>query len=158
MKTLVEVIFSTEAEGITARDLAEAFTDSGDQGEEQMIFARDREIPIFVESAKPLNGGHVYLRDLDGTGSLHPCSKGDPGAMPYKRARGPLPMSLAPEQEGLHIIAQCRTYLYKDDTWGEVEPVWKELWYHEGRWQVWCGGERVMSTNQPTPILWIPMP
>lgn len=25
----------------------------------------------------------VYLRDVDGTGSLHPCSKGDPGALPH---------------------------------------------------------------------------
>lgn len=27
----------------------------------------------------------VWLRDLDGTGSMHPCSKGDPGAIPYQR-------------------------------------------------------------------------
>lgn len=25
----------------------------------------------------------VYLRDIDGTGSLHVCSKGDPGAICY---------------------------------------------------------------------------
>lgn len=25
----------------------------------------------------------VYLRDVDGTGSLHPCSKGDEGAIAY---------------------------------------------------------------------------
>ncbi len=25
----------------------------------------------------------VYLRDLDGSGSMHVCAKGDPGALPY---------------------------------------------------------------------------
>ena len=25
----------------------------------------------------------VYLRDIDGTGSLHPCLKGDPGAIAF---------------------------------------------------------------------------
>lgn len=25
----------------------------------------------------------VYLRDLDGSGSMHVCAKGDPGAEPY---------------------------------------------------------------------------
>lgn len=25
----------------------------------------------------------VYLRDLDGTGSMHVCAKGDPGAVEY---------------------------------------------------------------------------
>lgn len=25
----------------------------------------------------------VFLRDVDGTGSLHPCLKGDPGAIAY---------------------------------------------------------------------------
>jgi len=25
----------------------------------------------------------VWLRDIDGTGSLHPCAKGDPGAIEY---------------------------------------------------------------------------
>lgn len=29
----------------------------------------------------------VYLRDLDGTGSMHPCLEGDPGAIPYSRKR-----------------------------------------------------------------------
>ena len=25
----------------------------------------------------------IYMRDLDGTGSMHPCLKGDPGAVAY---------------------------------------------------------------------------
>lgn len=31
----------------------------------------------------------VYLRDLDGTGSMHVCSKGDPGAIAYAPAALP---------------------------------------------------------------------
>jgi hypothetical protein len=27
----------------------------------------------------------IYMRDLDGTGSMHPCSKGDPGAIRFVR-------------------------------------------------------------------------
>jgi hypothetical protein len=26
----------------------------------------------------------IYMRDLDGTGSMHPCLKGDPGAVAYE--------------------------------------------------------------------------
>lgn len=36
-----------------------------------------------VLSAIEAAGDVVYLRDLDGTGSMHPCSKGDPGAIAY---------------------------------------------------------------------------
>lgn len=26
----------------------------------------------------------IYMRDLDGTGSMHPCLEGDPGAVAYE--------------------------------------------------------------------------
>lgn len=32
-----------------------------------------------------VGGPALYARDLDGTGSLHVCAKGDPGAIPLYR-------------------------------------------------------------------------
>jgi hypothetical protein len=37
-----------------------------------------RQAAIEAEMKKPV----AYLRDLDGTGSMHVCAKGDPGAIP----------------------------------------------------------------------------
>lgn len=31
----------------------------------------------------------IFLRDIDGTGSLHPCAKNDPGAMEFVQVRMP---------------------------------------------------------------------
>lgn len=69
----------------------------------------------------------VYLRDLDGTGSMHVCSKGDPGAIAYAPAALPAvsapvvvrvkplawkPMRLA----GLHAFCPLfRVTYYADD-------------------------------------------
>lgn len=43
------------------------------------------EPPISARPSVP-SSDHVWLRDEDGTGSMHPCSKGDPGAVRYVRA------------------------------------------------------------------------
>lgn len=39
----------------------------------------------------------IFMRDVDGTGSLHPCSKGDPGAMAY------VPADTEEEVEGVEL-------------------------------------------------------
>lgn len=39
----------------------------------------------------------IYMRDVDGTGSLHPCSKGDPGALAY------VPAETSAEVEGIDL-------------------------------------------------------
>lgn len=36
-----------------------------------------------AESKMP---ARIWARDLDGTGSMHPCAKGDPGAVEFIRA------------------------------------------------------------------------
>lgn len=37
-----------------------------------------------IAAEREADGETVYLRDLDGTGSMHPCSKGDNGAIAYQ--------------------------------------------------------------------------
>lgn len=44
----------------------------------------------------------IWLRDVDGTGSMHPCAKGDPGAIEYVPAIAatPVPSKVQGENNG----------------------------------------------------------
>jgi hypothetical protein len=45
--------------------------------------------PECTPTAAPAVSGAAYLRDLDGTGSMHVCAKGDPGAVEYTPTAAP---------------------------------------------------------------------
>lgn len=48
--------------------------------------ARDHELdPLGVCDDTIEPDDVIYMKDVDGTGSLHPCLKGDPGALRYVR-------------------------------------------------------------------------
>ena len=44
--------------------------------------------------------GSVYLRDIDGSGSMHPCAKGDLGAIEYIPGPAAAPTPMPPYHEG----------------------------------------------------------
>lgn len=44
----------------------------------------------------------VWLRDLDGTGSMHVCAAGDPGAVPY--------VIYKPDARPLRLCGYCRSW------------------------------------------------
>lgn len=45
---------------------------------------KQRRIDMGLEVFNPPD--YVYMRDLDGTGSMHVCAKGDPGAIEYVKS------------------------------------------------------------------------
>lgn len=55
----------------------------------------------------------VYLRDIDGTGSLHVCSKGDPGAIKYIPAE--CPHEIVPRQKFVDILGRVWDDTYESD-------------------------------------------
>ena len=80
-------------------------------------------------------GRVVYLRDLDGTGSLHVCSKGDPGAIAH------VPATDAPVRVKPLVWVDADD----DDALARAESMGQEysVGYDCGAWfaysETWCG-------------------
>lgn len=59
--------------------------------------------------------GLVYLRDLDGTGSMHVCAKNDPGAIAYMLSN--CPEVIKPREKFLDILGRENGYYESDEEW-----------------------------------------
>lgn len=62
--------------------------------------------------------------------------------------------------DGTRILALCVEWSYSNHTMKGEEAGYtiKEIWFHKGKWRLWCGNTRTQSTACITPIEWIPIP
>ena len=66
-----------------------------------------------------MSAGSVYLRDLDGTGSLHVCAEGDPGAIEF------VPAAIATDQaERDRLANKWLLSRFNYDTQMNKKPMW----------------------------------
>lgn len=68
-------------------------------------------------------------------------------------------MSTAPK-DGTRVLLKVHTRGFSRHHMQYINTgeKWEECWFHEGRWEVWCGNTSTRCTSLPIPIGWMPSP
>lgn len=77
-KVLIEVKIGYPGSGMSDLIIGSEIVKVRNNAVRQAAIEAEMKEPTLPKATKPI----AYLRDLDGTGSMHVCAKGDPGAVP----------------------------------------------------------------------------
>lgn len=82
-KELIDRLVNIQAETPEGSNLETMICDLIDEIEAHGVLDVQAPEDTAIDLGLPMLSPTGYVRDLDGTGSLHACSEGDPGAIPF---------------------------------------------------------------------------